>query len=89
MTEDTTPTQAPEAPQFPMLQYGLASNGMNIQAILAPGLILTMVVDEPSMNAISGKWLELQREKHQQAAAATGEDDALAPVSISKKRGKK
>ena len=82
MPEDTT--QPAETPQFPMLQYGLASNGMNIQAILAPGLILTMVVDEPSMNAISGKWLEMQHEKKQQAEV---EDDA--PLPITKKRGKK
>ena len=81
INEETSITPAQAQPAFPVTQYGLGESGLTLQAVLAPGLVVTFVVDAPAMNAIAGKWLEMQREKHiaeaeAQRAAHDGTVDA-------------
>ena len=67
MSEDTeTPTQQPEPQQYPITQYAIHPGGVNIQILFTPGYAHTVVIDEATMNAIVGKWLETRREIKQQ-----------------------
>ena len=67
MSEDTeTPTQQLEPQQYPITQYSIQPTGLNIQIIFTPGYVHGIVIDEQSMNAIAGKWLETRREIKQQ-----------------------
>jgi hypothetical protein len=90
MPEDTTetPTQ-PEPQQYPVTQYAIQPGGVNIQILFTPGYAHTIVIDEATMNAIAGKWLETRREikaQMQEADRVIQHDTANTPVALASKR---
>jgi hypothetical protein len=62
------PGQIPTPQTFPQIAINITPEGMTIMTALAPGLTLTMSINEQDMNHIAGQWLETRKQIKQQLA---------------------
>jgi hypothetical protein len=53
---------------FPQIGINITPEGMTIMTALAPGLTLTMSINEQDMSHIAGQWLETRKDIKKQLA---------------------
>jgi len=51
-----------QQPQFPMTNVSVSPQGLIVQIVLAPGVMLQTVLNEETMNQVTKLWLETRKQ---------------------------